>query len=236
MFNDSDAQRNPKESKTADLTSLKHLADLAEQNGQIFTASGYHKDRVSKYVDNLSAWYDFGTFSRRHGMNSTAQECFKEILSIDAGHLNSLIAYGSICAENEQFEMARVFFHTAIEKSPKSSMAHSVLALFYDVLGEEDENEKYLATAQALAPSDVDSIFINAARFLVDCHAGQLTERALSEEMQLNGPSISGYLILAQLEQQRGDFDLALENIMECVKLKQDCPHAWSALGIFCQS
>jgi tetratricopeptide (TPR) repeat protein len=231
MFNDSDLQKNPKESKTADLTSLKHLADLAEQNGQVFMASGYHKDRVSKYAENLSAWYDFGTFSRRHGMNSTAQECFKEILSIDAGHLNSLIAYGAICGENEQFEKARVFFHTAVDRYPQSSLAFSVLALFYDILGEEDENEKYLCLAVELCPSS-DSIFITAAKFLVECHAGQLTERAISEEMLTNGPSIKAYLLLAQLEQQRGNFDLALENIMECVKLDQCCPDVWSALGI----
>lgn len=231
MFNDSDLQKNPKESKTADLCSLKNLADLAEQNCQVYMAAGYHKDRVSKYGDNISAWFDFGIFARRHGMNSTAQECFKEILSNDASHLNALLAYGAICGDNEQFEKARVFFHTAVDKYPQSSLAPTVLALFYDILGEEDENEKYITIAKGLATSG-ESVFITAAQFLVECHAGQLTERAISEEMLTNGPSIKAHLLLAQLEQQRGNFDLALENLLECIKLKNECPEVWSALGI----
>lgn len=45
------------------------------------------------------------------------------------------------------------------------------------------------------------------------------------------GPRITPYLILAQLEQQRGNYELALENIQEALKLKQDDPNVWSALG-----
>lgn len=133
----------------------------------------------------MIAWFEYGTFCRRNGMNATAQECFKEILAVDSKHLHTLIAYGAICSENEQFEKARVFLHSAVDCFPNSTLALLVLALFYDILGEEEENEKYLTLAQSANALDdsgcEDSMYLSAAKFLVATHAGQLTERALSE-------------------------------------------------------
>jgi len=104
--------------------------------------------------------------------------------------------------------------------------------MFYDILGEEEENEKYLLLAKQLAGTNgEDSVFMAAAKFLVATYAGQLTERAISEDMLNAGPRIAPFLILAQLEQQRGNYELALENIQEALKIKQDDPNVWSALG-----
>lgn len=234
MFNGKDSLNAGKDTKTSDYTSLKFFAEYAEKNGEVATALGYHKDRVSRYGENLSVWFDLGTFSRRHGMNSAAEECFKEILARDDKHFQCLIAYGALCAEHEQLEKARVLLHSAATHYPDNVLPKTVLALLYDVMGEDAESESFASQAKEAASCQQtkESIFLSAAKFLLECHAGQLTERAIIEEMILSGATVNSYLMMAQLEQQRGSFDLALENIHKAFKLKQDDPSVWSSLGM----
>ena len=96
-----------------------------------------------------------------------------------------------------------------------------------------------------------------AAQFLISVHAGSIAEKALSHELLLNNhqsasipstlpsallpaasnPSTSlvgnttPYLLLSQLEIQRGNFSLASEYIREALSVRQDDPEAWSCVG-----
>ncbi|KAJ3217632.1 Cilia- and flagella-associated protein 70 [Clydaea vesicula] len=244
MFQDANKiAKDPTVSRTVDHSSLKRLAEDAESNGDTCIATGYHKERVAKYPESTQAWFDYGLFCRRNGMNATARECFKEILSVNPQHTGSLLAYGAICAENEQFEKARVFFHSVVDLQPNYVLPHTILGLFYDIIGEEEESEKYFELAKKLHESnnppnsndtnqkDEPSIYLAAANFLISCLSGQLTERALTEEMLSTGPKISAYLLLGKLEHLRGNYEQSLIHMQDALKMKQDDPNIWSSLG-----
>ena len=65
---------------------LKLLADEAEGDGKIQTATTLYKENLTKHSDNLQIWFDYGAFCMRNNMQSTGEECFREILSINPEH------------------------------------------------------------------------------------------------------------------------------------------------------
>ncbi|KAI9204949.1 uncharacterized protein BJ171DRAFT_423701, partial [Polychytrium aggregatum] len=227
---------DPTISRTADFNSLKSFADREETERNLHVAALYHQERVSKYEESMQAWFDYGCFCVRTGLPSKGEECFKEILQRNQKHIPSLLGYGSLCCVNERYEEARVFFNRVTEIQPKYVLGLTAMGLFYDIIGEELESEKYLADAEKLhsesSSSNDISIFMLSAEFLVQCHAGQLVERALSQEMLKNGPQVRPYLLLSQLEVQRSNFKVAEKHVQDAIDVKQDSPDAWAALVI----
>jgi Flp pilus assembly protein TadD len=71
-----------------------------------------------------------------------------------------------------------------------------------------------------------------AAEFLIKINAGQLAERALSQEILSGGNKGKAYRLLAKLENQRKNFKAAEEHIREAINAKQDDPNAWATLGL----
>ncbi|KND04050.1 uncharacterized protein SPPG_01495 [Spizellomyces punctatus DAOM BR117] len=236
MFRDkSTAFVDPTLTKTADFQILKNFADTAEVDHLTDLASRYHQERIVKYEDSMQAWFDYGCFCMRNGMMSKGEECFREILSKNPKHIPSLLAYGALCCIHERFEEARVYLVTAVELQPKYTLSLTLLGLFYDVISEEEESENYLMEAAKLhnstMPSDAPSIFLLVAEFLIHCHAGQLAERALSQEILESGPRVKPYLLLSQLEVQRSNYKLANEHLKDALSIQQDEPNVWAALG-----
>ena len=85
-----------------------------------------------------------------------------------------------------------------------------------------------------------DSIYITAAKFLIDINAGHLAETSLSrvsinhiifKELLANGRQVKPYLLLADLEIHRRDFKMAHHHAEEALELKKDDPRAWSTQG-----
>ncbi|KAJ3022692.1 Cilia- and flagella-associated protein 70 [Thoreauomyces humboldtii] len=223
-------------STSDDFQVLKAWAADAEMDRWVAGAERWHRERVVRFEDSMQAWFDYGCFCLRNGMPDKGEECFKEILGRNAKHIPSLLAYGSYCCVNERFEEARVFLVTAVSLQPKYVMALTILGLFYDVLGEEDESESNILEAQkthksSVGTADVPSIFVAAAEFLIHCHAGQLAERALSQEILQTNALINPHLQLHQLELQRANFRLAEEHLRDALELRQDDPDVWAALG-----
>ncbi|KAJ3056144.1 Cilia- and flagella-associated protein 70 [Rhizophlyctis rosea] len=226
---------DPTVSKTADFKMLKKFADAAELNYSVPIAVSYHQERLAKFEDSLQAWFDYGCFCQRTGMGDKGEECFKEILSRNSKHIPSLLAYGAVCCVNEKYEEARVYLVTAVETQPKYVLGLTMLALFYEVISEEEEAEKHMMEASNLhhstTPPDAPSHFLMAAEFLIQCHAGKLAERALAQELILIGPRVKPYLMLSKLESQRGDFVQAEKHIRDALEVQQDDPDTWAALG-----
>ncbi|KAJ3214771.1 Cilia- and flagella-associated protein 70 [Dinochytrium kinnereticum] len=155
MFNDKDAAfADPTACKTADFNLLKRFAEEAEEDHNVMVAMGYHQERIAKFEDSFQAWFDYGTFCMRNSMSSKGIECFKEVLSRNSKHIPSLLAYGSICSGLEKYEEARIFLVTAAELQPTYVLGLTILGLFYDIIGEEMESEKYLTEAIKLSKSD----------------------------------------------------------------------------------
>ena len=87
----------------------------------------------------------------RNDMSNKGEECFKEILSRDSNHIETLLVYGGlICTTRESFEEARTYIETAVQLEPDFVIANIFLALLYETMGEESASEKYLADAKRL--------------------------------------------------------------------------------------
>ncbi|KAI9363935.1 hypothetical protein DFJ73DRAFT_810162 [Zopfochytrium polystomum] len=232
MFKDTDdAFIDPSVSRTADFKHLKLFADRAEFENSLQIAASYHLERIAKFGDSMQAWFDYGSFCMRNGMPAKGEECFREILSRNDKHIPSLLACGSLCCCCEKFEESRVLLTTATELQPRYCLAAVVMGLYYEIAGEELESEKVLTEAQKLKPADIPCAYLHAGRFLIQIHAGQLAERALSHAIIESGPSVEPYLLLSQLEKQRGNTDLAMTHIHSAIDIRQDDPDAWAALG-----
>ncbi|KAJ1551557.1 Cilia- and flagella-associated protein 70, partial [Nowakowskiella sp. JEL0078] len=214
---------------------LKQFAEAAEYDLEIEIANKYHDERLAKYDDSMQVWFDFACFCMRNGMIEKGEECFRIILSRHPRHVPTLIAYGAICANCENFEEARVYLVTSMELQPKYVLIKTILGLFYELIGEDLESENLLLEAAKLhketLPPESPSIFVAAADFLVHSHAGQLAEKALSHEILTSGINIKSYLKLTQLELQRGNFELALGHVKTALAMQQDNPDVWVALG-----
>ncbi|RKO83519.1 hypothetical protein BDK51DRAFT_34747, partial [Blyttiomyces helicus] len=145
-----------------------------------------------------------------------------------------LLAYGAICCTSERYEESRVYLVIATELQPKYVLGLTLLGLYYDVIEEEEDSENNLIDAAALhkatMPADAPSIFMAAAEFLIQCHAGQLAERALAQVL-LRGPRVKPYLLLSQLEIQRSDYVRAAEYLNQALAVQQDEPNVWAAMG-----
>jgi tetratricopeptide (TPR) repeat protein len=228
---------DPDKLKTKEFNSLKEFADSCEVDRKFNQAALYHQERIARWEDSYQAWFDYGCFCMRCGMTIRGEECFKEILSKNDKHIPSLIAYSAICCIEEKYEESQLYIECACKLQPKNVIAHTVAGLFFDHINEEEESEKYLKKAYDIFNSTQaykklnKSFFVLTAEFLIKCHAGQLAERALTEEILNNSNYVYPYILLSQLEIQRGNYSNALERIKEALEIQQDNSSAWSALG-----
>jgi len=228
---------DPDKLKTKEFNSLKDFADSCEVDRKFNQAALYHQERIARWEDSYQAWFDYGCFCMRCDMTIRGEECFKEILSKNDKHIPSLIAYSAICCIEEKYEESQLYIECACRLQPKNVIAHTVAGLVFDYINEEEESEKYLKKAYEIFNNTQaykklnKSFFVLTAEFLIKCHAGQLAERALTEEILNNPNYVYPYILLNQLEIQRGNYSNALERIKEALEIQQDNSSAWSALG-----
>ncbi|BFZ07632.1 hypothetical protein BsWGS_10671 [Bradybaena similaris] len=133
-----------------DNNQLKHFAVEAEINQNFGLAETYYKERIARNKADTDAWFDFGTFNLYIGNISKAEECFKECLSINPKHLQSLLMFGVVCVISDKHELAETFFETATCLHPKSVLAWTMLGLFYDAVSNEIGSEMSYAEANRL--------------------------------------------------------------------------------------
>ncbi|KAI8929249.1 hypothetical protein BC831DRAFT_6458 [Entophlyctis helioformis] len=227
---------DPTINRSADFGALKEFADAAELNRQPNIAAMYHQERVAKYNESLSAWFDYGCFAMRNSMSPKGEECFKEILSRNPKHIPTLLVYGAICTAHERFEEARVYLSTAVQLEPRYALANTFLGIFYEIISEDAEAEKYLAEARQITEDELQdddgpTHFSKAAEFAIQAHVGEFADVALSQELLIKGPSVRPYLLLSQLEIQRGGFNKAADHLKEALDMEHDNVAVWSALG-----
>ncbi|KAL2919158.1 hypothetical protein HK105_201433 [Polyrhizophydium stewartii] len=238
---------DPTINRSADFKALKEFADASELNCQPSIAAKYHLERVAKYEE-----FDYGCFSMRNGMPDKGEECFKEILSRNPKHVPTLLVYGAVCCAHERFEEAHVYLASAVQLEPRYVLANAFLqmrhiilmhvnrllrqGIFFEILGQDSDAEKCLAEAQALheasgPPKDAPTHFLLAAEFAIQAHLGEFADRALAHELLHRGPSVRPYVLLSQLETQRGCFSKAADYLKQALAMESGNLSVWASLG-----
>ncbi|XP_013406723.1 cilia- and flagella-associated protein 70 isoform X2 [Lingula anatina] len=127
---------------------LKHFAREAEVNENFELAAKYYQERIARNKADPEAWFDYGTFCLYISDIPKAEECFKECIAINQRHFNGLILYGVVCAMEERNDAAETFFETATRIDPHSTLAWTMLGLFYDGIGNDIQAEMAFLEAQ----------------------------------------------------------------------------------------
>lgn len=83
------------------------------------------------------------------------------------------------------------------------------------------------------APCHTNTIYMEAAKFLLQANALQFAQRALAQDLLSpeGGTSCSYYLALARLHLQRRDFDSADQNLQEALHVNPENPDVWALIG-----
>ncbi|KAJ8327947.1 hypothetical protein QVD99_006319 [Batrachochytrium dendrobatidis] len=228
---------DPAMDRLADFHSLKEFADVAEFNGKYSISARYHLERVAKYEDTISAWFDYGCFMMRTNSLEKGEACFKEILSRNSKYVPALLVYGAICCAHEKLDEAHVYMTSAVKLEPKCILSNVFMGILLDILGDDAESEKYIAEAKLLHGLQHESVedgptpYLEAAIFATSVHLGDFSDRALSQELLLRGATVKPYLLLSQLKIQSGHYDKALEHLKEALALDSNNVTVWTELG-----
>nr|KAG5710751.1 hypothetical protein BaRGS_035153 [Batillaria attramentaria] len=129
---------------------LKHFAREAEVNQNYELATKYYQERIIREENNADNWFDFGTFCLYINNVSKAEECFNKCISINQKHLDGLMLYGVVCTLAERNEAAETFFEAATNVDPRSTLAWTMLGLFYDFINVEIRAEMAYLEANKL--------------------------------------------------------------------------------------
>ena len=112
------------------LDSLKSFADDAEWNREIQLAARYHQERVAKFNENLTTWFDYSTFCMRNLLEDIGQEGLKEIIGRNDQHLEALLAYGMICYCEEKYEESKALIDQVLKIKPDSVVGNTFMVCY----------------------------------------------------------------------------------------------------------
>ncbi|XP_038599925.1 cilia- and flagella-associated protein 70 isoform X3 [Tachyglossus aculeatus] len=112
---------------------LRLFAYEAEVNEDFALAATYYQERLSRDRPNLDHWLDYGAFCLLVDEPVKAQECFREAVSLNHTHVQSILLCGVLAVMLEHYEEAEVFFEDATCLEPTSVVAWTLLGLFYEI-------------------------------------------------------------------------------------------------------
>ncbi|KAJ3259831.1 Cilia- and flagella-associated protein 70 [Boothiomyces macroporosus] len=220
IFMEKEVQKNDtNELKRLEITSLKQFAEEAERSNKISLSAHYYQERIAKYEDNLSCWFDYGTFCMRNQMLAKGEECFREIIARNSKHIPALIAIAMNSMASDNLEQARVFIHSALQIKPESGMLNILMAIFYEMTNEELEAEKYFNAAKLAQDKGSMKPTLELAEFAIQINCAFLADRVLAQEVIQNGLNFYPYLLLSQLEIQRYNYSQAENYLKDALKI-----------------
>lgn len=131
---------------------LKRFAQEAEVNGDYEAAANYYQERLTKDKNDPEHWFDYGTFNLLRGDYPKATECFRESISINQTFLKGLLMFGILSAMQGKRDEAEAVFEraTTISGTLPQCLSWTILALFYESLGNEIRAEHAFAEARQL--------------------------------------------------------------------------------------
>ena len=184
-----------------DIEQLRGFALEAEERNSIDIAAKYHQDIVAKNRGDVQSWYEYGTFCMRIGDMSKAEECLREVVTIDQQHVSALIMLGVVAAQTERFQLADNYLDVATGLGPQNVAAWTIRGLYFSKVGNDLRSEMALTDAASAASqgAEVPSIFLVAANFLLTANATELADSALARHLLTHGKSAAYYITQAQL-------------------------------------
>ncbi|NWT07958.1 CFA70 protein, partial [Vireo altiloquus] len=138
---------------TPSLTTREQLllfAREAEANKDFKLASVFYKQRIVKDKHSIQAWLDYGAFCFLHKDTIKAQECFRQALSLNPQHVQSLLLCGIAAVSLQHYEEAEIFFEDACCVEPSSITAWTLSGLFYELQNNDIQAERNFREAKKL--------------------------------------------------------------------------------------
>lgn len=80
-------------------------------------------------------------------------------------------------------------------------------------------------------PTSASRHFYITAEFAIHINCGDLADKALAQEIILNGKCTEPYILLSNLEIQRENFGKATEMLSQAFEITKADPHVWCAIG-----
>ena len=192
----------------ARLHDLQNLADEYEVMGLLESAEKCHQERVL-VKDDAQLWSDYGAFCTRKGDLGRAEECFRESISLDPDHMDSLLSLACLLmttgllpnGDVVHFEHAEVLVQSALELLEKPGHGQSqkgliwgLLTLVYSLAGNskamERRSSEWTAKAVAEEPAEdgeASAPFRYAAVRFLDLKLPDLASRALEYHSKVGG-------------------------------------------------
>jgi len=196
-----------------DNATLYQFAKEAEVMFRYDVAATYYQERIARSKSDCQCWLDYGVFCLLIQDIQKAEECFKEVVSLNQTHLIGILMNGISCLLHEEYDVAGEFFEVATYTHPNELLAWTLHGLYYSGIENTILSERSFSEAKKLLnqlnikskSSDAElvsemenlqlenkpltedvkykSIFLITTKFLLERRALQMAERALSHEL-----------------------------------------------------
>ncbi|XP_049940178.1 cilia- and flagella-associated protein 70-like [Schistocerca serialis cubense] len=227
--------------KTYDVTNDQKyfFAIESTEEGDYEKANQLYLERISKFKKNPDFWIDYALFCMQTSDTAQARESIREALSLDIRHPIGLLLYGIFHSTNGDRQEAELFFGAAIYFHPRIMEAWIILHLFYVSIEKnegadialrkakklmtqyrEELNYLYMSSEPlAWSPTAMkdESVFLLTAKLLLQLHAYQFSELALSQELLLHGTSTAYRYYLSVGHYLSGRYDDAISHLQQIV-------------------
>lgn len=190
------------------LHELQNLADEYEVMGLLGSAEKCHQERVLVKNDAL-LWFDYGAFCTRKGDLGKAEECFRESISINPEHMDSLLSLACLLMTTGlmpnsaaiHFEHAEVLLQSSLDllenseaELSRKSLIWGLLTLVYSLSGGvkamERRSSEWIAkeiAGEKSSSGDVAAPFRDAVVYFLDLKFADLACKALEYHSKVEG-------------------------------------------------
>ena len=184
-------------------------------------AQRFHAERTVAAPSDPAVWYDYGAYCLRRGapLSGKAEECLREAVSLDAGHLPSLLALAGVMTATGQWEKALTYAAAAKDAAPESALAWALLGVVSralpggaraaDAPNCEYEARRLARGALDSAPADYfNDVYLHLTLLLLDLHLPELAADALA--LVERPASVDAQLCASRVASLRADWKAAL--------------------------
>ncbi|XP_033886526.3 cilia- and flagella-associated protein 70 isoform X1 [Acipenser ruthenus] len=225
------------------LHSLLLCGVLAEMRGCFADAETFFESGTCVEPSSVLAWTMLGLYSEAQGNEIRAEMAFLEAakwMKAEAGEGSVTQAVGEPLpseGKSTQLQEGATVSEEGVPVTEREERDVEVEA--ESVVSEAEQTAAVSQPEPAVlkpcenAPGHNNTIYMEAAKFLLQANALQFAQRALAQDLLSpeGGTSCSYYLALARLHLQRRDFDSADQNLQEALHVNQENPDVWALIG-----
>lgn len=117
--------------KVADSSMLLHFAKEAEVMFEFDLADKYYQERIVRYKNDAECWFDYGIYNLLIENLQKAEQCFKEVVSLDQQHMSGILLTGLMCFQNEEYAIAEELLDGVTCLHPNEVIPWTLLGLHF---------------------------------------------------------------------------------------------------------